>query len=281
MIIAYEGETVLNNEWHPDFKYALEKSGMISLFSPEALAREDSGNGGVMLKDDGMTTGEAVISLTGVVLQKSFLADIFAGDYICAHDVAMCIGQIDKSVARVRVQISSPGGVVSEGSNVYEALKEMGKDKMIITECLAEAASMGSVIFCAGKRREMHKHTSYIMMHEGMSAAAGRADVMISTAEYLEKVNNNMSELYAAAGKETAAKYREKMKKSPGYWFSAAEAIESGLATHIIEEAQPAEGLSRPTDEKSLALWQKIYNDKHRSEKPAAELLSYSDIYMD
>ena len=74
---------------------------------------------------------------------------------------------------------------------------------------------MGSVIFCAGSRREMHKHTSFIMMHEGMSAAIGRADVMISTAEYLEKINNNMSQLYADCGNETAAQIpREDEKKS-------------------------------------------------------------------
>ena len=172
--------------------------------------------------------------------------------------------------------------MVSEGSNVYQALKELGKTKMITTECLSEAASMGSVIFCAGSRREMHKHTSFLMMHEGMSAAVGRADTMVSTAEYLEKINTNMSELYADSGNETAAQYREKMKKNPGFWFTAAEAVKSGLATHMIDEEKPAEGLSKPTEEKSLALWKKIYDDKHTPRKPATEpeYFKYSQIYM-
>ena len=87
MIIAYEGETVLNNDWHPDFKAALDKSGLSSLFSPEAMDRGEGGNGGVMLKDDGMESGEAILALTGMVMQKSFLADIFAGDYICTADL--------------------------------------------------------------------------------------------------------------------------------------------------------------------------------------------------
>ena len=279
MIIAYEGETVLDDQWHPDFKFALNKSGMGALLSAEAMDREDVGNGGVMLRDDGMENGEAIISLTGMVIQKSFLADIFVGDYICAADLAQCIKKIDKSVGTVRVQISSPGGQVSEGSNVYTALKELGNTKMIITECLAHAASMGSVIFCAGTRREMHKHTSFLMMHEGISAAAGRADVMISTAAYLQKVNDNMSQLYAENGKETAAKYREKMKEDPGCWFTAQEALASGLATHIIEEVKPAEGLSNPTNEKTLALWKKIYEDKHKPRNPANRSFNDLDIY--
>ena len=93
MIIAYEGDTVLDNDWHPDFKAALDKSGLSSLFAPEAMDRDEGGNGGVMLKDDGMETGEAIVSLTGMVIQKSFLADIFAGDLHMLGGLKYLLGQ--------------------------------------------------------------------------------------------------------------------------------------------------------------------------------------------
>ena len=63
----------------------------------------------------------------------------------------------------VTVYINSPGGEVVSGLAVYDYIKVMKSP--VNTVCMGSAASMGAILFLAGKERSMLKN-SEIMIHD-------------------------------------------------------------------------------------------------------------------
>ncbi|MDD3185972.1 MAG: Clp protease ClpP, partial [Anaerostipes sp.] len=86
------------------------------------------------------------------------------------------------NVKEIHVHINSYGGEVAEGLAVYNALKD-SKAK-VITYCDGFAASIASVIFCAGEERVMQE-SSLLMIHNAWGFAQGNADEIIDYASTL------------------------------------------------------------------------------------------------
>lgn len=126
--------------------------------------------------------------------------------------------------------INSPGGEVDSGLALYDTMK--GISCPIRTVCLGIAASMGSVLFAAGDKREILPH-GRVMIHDPLITSTG------GSALHLQDISLNLlktrEELCSILAKHTGKTLEEIYEKtSKDTWFSAEEAVEFGLADRVI-----------------------------------------------
>lgn len=128
--------------------------------------------------------------------------------------------------------IHSPGGSVSAGLAIYDAMQIVKPD--IATICVGQAASMGAVLLAGGAKGKRHalKH-SRIMIHQVSSGFRGTAaDINVQVAE----TNTYMDILMTILGEHTgqpADKIRKDVDRD--HYMSAAEAVEYGLVDKVLE----------------------------------------------
>jgi len=133
----------------------------------------------------------------------------------------------------IQIYLNSPGGSVSAGMGIYDTMQYVTPD--IGTICTGMAASMGSVLLCAGTKgkRSALKH-SRVMMHQPSSGMEGTmTDMEISLKEGIKL----KKELYEILALHTGQTYKKIEKDSDrDYWLTATEAKEYGLIDEVLEK---------------------------------------------
>ena len=128
--------------------------------------------------------------------------------------------------------ISSPGGEINSGLALYDTI--MMLKSPVRTVCLGMAASMGSVLFLAGEKREMLPH-SEIMIHDPRQyGGGGTATDIASNAEHIMKTRDIIGDIIAERTGQTRDVVLEKTRSDS--WFDATEAMDFGLATGIVNK---------------------------------------------
>ena len=127
----------------------------------------------------------------------------------------------------IDVVISSPGGSVFEGMAIYDALKASGKE--INTSILGLGASIASVIFMAGNKREMGEG-SQLMIHNALTTQGGNQHELTEAIDLLDAIDAQMSAIYINATGMDEGTVAEMLKNET--FMSADEAIEKGFATN-------------------------------------------------
>lgn len=130
--------------------------------------------------------------------------------------------------------INSPGGAVFDGISIYNALKDSGKHITTVTDGIA--ASVASVIFCAGSTRRMGTGTM-LMVHNAWGLAVGDYEDMAKMSTALNLANEQLVGIYASCGIDPE-QMRDYMKAET--YFEAADAVELGLATEAAEDIKIA-----------------------------------------
>lgn len=130
--------------------------------------------------------------------------------------------------------INSPGGSVSAGLAIYDAMQIIKPD--VATICIGQAASMGAVLLAGGadKKRYALKH-SRIMIHQVSAGFQGTtADINVQAAE----INRYMDILMEILGRHSG-KDPEKVRKDcdRDYFMSATEAVDYGIVDKVLESA--------------------------------------------
>lgn len=134
----------------------------------------------------------------------------------------------------ITIYINSPGGEVISGLAVYDFISLMKSP--VRTVCTGTAASMGAILFLAGKKREMLPHTR-LMIHDpsfsGGSIGGKKSHEIRHELEKLDEVRTALAEIIA----EKTGKSIEEIYDvtSDDTFYSAKEAIEFGLATGIMK----------------------------------------------
>ena len=130
--------------------------------------------------------------------------------------------------------ISSPGGEVTSGLALYDVLR-MGKSP-IRTVCIGTAASMGAILFLAGDKRCMLKH-SKLMIHDPSVNMGNAPSKALAIQETLENIMDTREILARIISERTGQKLRTVYSKTKGdAYFNAEDALDFGLATEILEE---------------------------------------------
>lgn len=145
---------------------------------------------------------------------------------VSAKDVGSVLDALPASVSQIIVRVNSPGGEVFEGISIMNLLSAHRARVTAVVDGLA--ASAASVIVCGADETVMSPGTQ-MMIHQTTTIVWGDAEDMRKEADVLEGLDRSLAEVYAAkAGeKDWAALLRDET------WFTAADAVEAGLADRV------------------------------------------------
>ena len=133
--------------------------------------------------------------------------------------------------ADISLYLNTPGGVVSDGLGIYDTMQLISPD--VATICTGMAASMGSVLLCAGAagKRSALPH-SRVMIHQPLGGVRGQAEDVLIEAREIEKSRRELFGIIA----EHCGQQVEKVSADGdrNYWMSASEALEYGMIDKIL-----------------------------------------------
>ncbi len=140
----------------------------------------------------------------------------------------------DKPGEEIKFYINSPGGVVTSGMVIYDTMKLMSSP--VSTICMGLAASMGSILLCAGEKgkRYIFPHGE-VMIHQpslGGYYQGTSADLEIQAVQ-----TQKTKELGAKILADHCGKSFEQIFKDfdRDYWMNAKEAVDYGIVDEILE----------------------------------------------
>ena len=140
----------------------------------------------------------------------------------------------------ISLYINSPGGSVTAGMAIYDAMQFIQPD--VTTIVMGQACSMGSLLAQAGaKGKRMMLPNARHMIHQPSGGARGQAtDMEIQVREILE-MKKNLTNIYVkhnSKGKtyEELAKDMER-----DFFMSAQAALEYGLVDKVLEKRPKSE----------------------------------------
>ena len=135
--------------------------------------------------------------------------------------------------------INSPGGSVTEGMAIYDAM--LAIEAPVSTVCMGMAMSMGSFLLAAGEpgRRFAWPHAR-IMIHQPliMGTVTGTATDLDIRAKETIRLREELNELYAKHTGQDVEKIANDTDRD--FFMSAQEAKEYGLLDDVIMTTAPA-----------------------------------------
>ena len=135
--------------------------------------------------------------------------------------------------------INSPGGSVTEGMAIYDAM--LAIEAPVSTVCMGMAMSMGSFLLAAGEpgRRFAWPHAR-IMIHQPliMGTVTGTASDLDIRAKETIRLRGELNELYAKHTGQDVEKIANDTDRD--FFMSAQEAKDYGLLDDVIMTTAPA-----------------------------------------
>lgn len=133
--------------------------------------------------------------------------------------------------ADISMYLNTPGGQVSSGLGIYDTMQLIEPE--VATICTGMAASMGSVLLCAGAagKRSALPH-SRVLIHQPLGGAKGQAsDIEIAAREIVK----TKEELYRIISLHTGQPI-EKIAADADrdFWMNAEEAKAYGMVDEIL-----------------------------------------------
>jgi ATP-dependent Clp protease protease subunit len=174
---------------------------------------------------------ERIIFLTGPVYdQMSAL--------ICAQLLFL---ESENPAKDIAFYINSPGGVVSAGLAIYDTMQYVRCP--VSTVCIGQAASMGSLLLCAGAKGKRYAlPNARVMVHQPSGGAQGQAaDIEIQAREILT-LRSRLNEIYNRHTGQPIEAIEAKLERDS--YMSAEEARVFGLVDEVVE-SRPG----NPTDD--------------------------------
>jgi ATP-dependent Clp protease protease subunit len=131
----------------------------------------------------------------------------------------------------IQIYLNSPGGSVYAGLGIYDTMQYI--QPKIATICTGLAASMASVLLCAGEKgmRCALPHAR-VMIHQPMGGADGQATDMEITVREILKLKK---ELYEIIANHSGQPFEQVEKDSDrDHWFTAEEAKAYGMIDEVL-----------------------------------------------
>ena len=135
--------------------------------------------------------------------------------------------------ADISLYINTPGGQVSSGLGIYDTMQLVEPD--VATICTGMAASMGSVLLCAGSpgKRSALPH-SRVLIHQPLGGARGQASDILIAAKEIEKTRAELCRIIAEHSGQSYEKVFADADRD--YWMSAQEALDYGMVDRILSK---------------------------------------------
>ena len=128
----------------------------------------------------------------------------------------------------VDLHVNSPGGDVYEGLAMLNTIRaHTGRVTAYVDGVAASAASF----LIMGAAEVVMAPNSELMIHDAWGLCLGNSADMRDTADRLDKVSDNIADIYARKSGGTAEQWREHMRAE--LWMSHDEAVTYGLADRV------------------------------------------------
>ncbi|MED5396666.1 MAG: ATP-dependent Clp endopeptidase proteolytic subunit ClpP [Pseudomonadota bacterium] len=164
---------------------------------------------------------ERIVFLTGGVNDE-------VASLICAQLLFLESENPSKDIS---FYINSPGGLVTSGFAVYDTMRYIRPD--VSTVCIGQAASMGSLLLCAGSEGKRYAlPNSRFMIHQPSGGVEGQAaDIEIQAREIL-KLRERLNNMYVEHTGQELSVIEEAVDRDR--FMSPEEAKEFGLIDEIV-----------------------------------------------
>lgn len=182
---------------------------------------------------EGGARGDRAYDIYSLLLKERI---VFLGTPIVDHVANAIIAQflfLDREDPErdISLYINSPGGVISAGLAIYDTMRLIRPD--VSTICVGLAASMGTVLLCAGaKGKRFALPNSTVHMHQPLGGAQGQAsDIEIHAREILrlqDKIRTILSE-HTGQSYEKVAQDTDR-----DFFLNAEQAQEYGLVDEVL-----------------------------------------------
>ena len=177
--------------------------------------------------------GERAFDIYSLLLRERI---VFLGTPISDHIANLIVAQLlylerEDPEKDISVYINSPGGVVSSGLAIYDTMQLIKPD--VSTICVGLAASMGTVLLCAGaKGKRFALPNSTIHMHQPMGGAQGQAsDIEIAAREILRLQDS----LRIIISRHTEQPYDKVASDTDrDYYLTADQALHYGIVDEVL-----------------------------------------------
>lgn len=195
---------------------------------------------------EGDVPGEVVLRLYDPI-------DSWGGDWgVSSKEFATVLAQLPTETSTIRLHINSPGGEVFEAVAILNQLRAHPANVVAVVDGLAASAAS---FLAAGADELIMGENSQLMIHDAWGITIGDATDMRKAGDLLDRLSNNIASIYAAKAGGTTEDWRTAMLAES--WYSADEALSSGLADSIAGEPVDA-----PAAKDALPEWKYSSRDE-------------------
>ena len=138
----------------------------------------------------------------------------------------------------ISMYINSPGGVVTAGLSIYDTMQYI--KPRVSTLVVGQAASMGSLLLCAGQPGQRFSlPNSRVMVHQPSGGFQGQATDILIHARETEKLKRRLNVIYVQHTGRTLDEVEQALERDR--FMSPEEAKEWGLIDEILVARGKAE----------------------------------------
>ena len=139
--------------------------------------------------------------------------------------------QMEDASKDINIYVNSPGGSVTAGLAIYDTMQFVKCD--VATYCVGQAASMGALLLCAGRKgKRFSLPHSRVMIHQPWGGAQGTAsDISIHAKEIL-KLREELNKILASHTGQPLERIEKDTDRD--FFMSADQAREYGLVDQVI-----------------------------------------------
>jgi len=164
---------------------------------------------------------ERIIFITGPI--EDHVASL-----VCAQLLFLEAENPKKEIA---MYINSPGGVVTSGMAIYDTVQFV--KPAVSTLCVGQAASMGSLLLCAGEKgMRFATPNARVMVHQPSGGFQGQASDIERHAEDIIKMKRRLNEIYVKHTGQTYEAIETTLDRD--YFMTAEQAREFGIVDQVI-----------------------------------------------
>ena len=133
----------------------------------------------------------------------------------------------------VSLYIHCPGGVVSAGLAIYDTIQLIKPD--VSTICVGLAASMGTVLLCAGAKGKRYAlPNATIHMHQAAGGVQGQAADMVIAAREITRQQDILKEILVKHTAQTMDKITHDTDRD--FYLNPVQAVEYGIVDEVLNK---------------------------------------------
>ena len=134
----------------------------------------------------------------------------------------------------ISLYINSPGGSVTAGMSIYDTMQFIKPD--ISTLCIGQAASMGAILLCGGKKdKRFALPNSRVMIHQPLGSFQGQATDFDIQAKEILSIRARLNEILAKNTGQTIKKIEADTERDN--FMTSEEAMKYGLIDNILDSS--------------------------------------------